>query len=274
MGAVFTGPNYEALRIPVKPGMPHGEEQGPEAAPLIESSHDAEAAPDLMSAPAPLNRAIAPMQRLLLLALITSCAATDGASWEPTVGLGVQTAGHHIETAWLSSAETAQAGKSSVDRELAELTFGVTRMAGEGEQARPDWFAGVKLGFGDLESSERFDFGGDQNLDELSVGGLWYLTSNPVWTPYLSAWAVSSRPGSSDLDAQTSLALGAGVEVAMGPQFGLYAELDYLDPLSDSDATGTLRNLADTEDLPASGARSYRGLALMFGIRARIGLTD
>ena len=36
----------------------------------------------------------------------------------------------------------------------------------------------------------------------------------------------------------------------MGPQFALYSELNYLVPLSDSDAKGTLPNLAGDADLP------------------------
>jgi hypothetical protein len=206
---------------------------------------------------------------LLLLCLLASCVTSEGTRWEPTVGLGVQTAGSHSEEIWLSGAGAAEASRGSVEREMAELTFGVTHTTTDGEAAQRDWFAGVKLGFGELESSPSLG-GGDTNLDELSIGGIWYLTANPSWTPYVSGWAVSSSPASPRLEDQFSLSLGAGVEVAMGPQFALYSELNYLDPLSDSDATGTV----GTPPVPATGTRDYRGLALMFGIRARIGLTD
>ena len=220
------------------------------------------------------------MQRSLLLPglvsiLLASCASNGGTRWEPTVGLGLQTWGNHSEEVQLSSAETALAGRASVDRDVAELTFGVTHSTVAGEAIRKDWFAGVKLALGELDSSDRFNFGGDgENVDELALGGMVYLTDNATWTPYASAWGVFTNPASPNLDTQTSLALGTGVELAMGPQFALYSELNYLVPLSDSDAKGTLPNLAGDADLPASGTRDYSGLALMFGIRARIGLTD
>ena len=121
-------------------------------------------------------------------ALLASCASSGGTRWEPTVGLGLQTWGNHSEEVQLSSAETALAGRASVDRDVAELTFGVTHSTVAGEAIRKDWFAGVKLALGELDSSDRFNFGGDgENVDELALACA-HITREAAVEPATLEW--------------------------------------------------------------------------------------
>jgi hypothetical protein len=185
------------------------------------------------------------------LCLASSCTVLpEGHSWQPTLGIDRTVADDYeleVDISGLGSAS------GDVEYTATQVEFGATRIDETGDRPKKVEFAGLRIGFGELELD-----GVAADLLEISGWGRWYLGQSPSIQPFVSLWSVLS-----DLDdplsdtPQLGLRFGGGAEVPITEALAFRGEVDYLIPLlAAEDETG----LAESEG---------SGLAVRLGVSFR-----
>jgi opacity protein-like surface antigen len=161
------------------------------------------------------------MHHLVPLAclLVSSCAALkENESWQASVGADVS-----IFDDYELEVESTLA--VDVDYSALQIELGATRIAeSEGERIKQE-FAGIRVGFGDIELG-----GVSVDLVELSGGGRLYFNQSKSVLPFFSVWSVVSSLDGDDIP-QVGVRLGGGAEFPLNETFALRFELDYLVPI-------------------------------------------
>jgi hypothetical protein len=121
----------------------------------------------------------------LALFLATSCTALpEGQVWQPTFGIDRTVVDNYELEVDVSGFGSASA---DVDYTLTQVELGATRVDESGEAPKKIEFAGVRVGFGELEID-----GTAADLIEISGGGRWYFSQSESVQPFFSFWSVLS----------------------------------------------------------------------------------
>jgi hypothetical protein len=209
---------------------------------------------------------------LLLLATLclSACEAPAGQEWKPTIGLSTAvSAGYELETEATGPSLNGLLYFFDVldgDLSMTEIELGQTLVTADYERTIKHQFYGIKIGSGEASTS-----GGtlSADLDEFSVGGIFYFDKGTDLVPFCSIFTTASKLDIDELGIEPSILgirLGGGFEFSINKSAVITLGADYLIPLRSGEVIYAGDGLGFGEDVTPL-AFELSGLAVRLGIR-------